>query len=96
MTRAVLDGPGDALISSLTFKHLYPTFEKALVNLTGQLRPGAVVAIDLIEGFSKGEYDLVLVKREPERSSRGVRVWRESDVAFVEKLIVETPGYVTP
>lgn len=27
--------------------------------------------------FRKGDFDLVLVKREPARSDRGVRVWRE-------------------
>ena len=27
--------------------------------------------------FRRGDFDLVLVKREPERSDRGVRVWRE-------------------
>jgi SAM-dependent methyltransferase len=45
-----LPDPVDAVISSLTFKHLYPSFEAALVNLAGQLRAGAVVAFDLIEG----------------------------------------------
>jgi GT2 family glycosyltransferase len=45
-----LDHPIDGLVSSLTFKHMYPTFEKALVNLAGQMRTGAVAAIDLIEG----------------------------------------------
>ena len=27
--------------------------------------------------FRKGEFDLILVKREPEKSNRGVLVWRE-------------------
>lgn len=42
--------PADALISSLTFKHLFPSFEAVLTNLAAQLTPGAIVAFDLIEG----------------------------------------------
>ncbi|HEY5609798.1 MAG TPA: class I SAM-dependent methyltransferase [Thermoanaerobaculia bacterium] len=45
-----LPGKFDAVLSSLTLKHLYPTFEKAMVNLARQLNPGAVVVFDLIEG----------------------------------------------
>jgi phospholipid N-methyltransferase len=40
----------DAVFSFLTFKHLYPSFEGALTNLRPQLREGAVVIFDLIEG----------------------------------------------
>ena len=42
--------PVDAVMSSLTFKHLFPSFERALANLASQLAPGAVVLFDLIEG----------------------------------------------
>jgi SAM-dependent methyltransferase len=45
-----LDSPVDAVISSLTFKHLFPSFEAALGNLAPQLNPGGVVLFDLIEG----------------------------------------------
>ena len=45
-----LDREVDAVISSLTFKHLFPSFEAALANLARQLRPGGTVAFDLIEG----------------------------------------------
>ena len=34
-------------------------------------------SFELIEGFSKGEYDLVLVKREPQGPADGVAVWRD-------------------
>jgi SAM-dependent methyltransferase len=40
----------DTVISSLTFKHLYPSFELALRNLAGQLSQRGVVLFDLIEG----------------------------------------------
>lgn len=35
------------------------------------------LTLTLMGRFRKGDFDLVLVKREPERSDRGVRVWRE-------------------
>jgi SAM-dependent methyltransferase len=42
--------PIDAAMSFLTFKHIYPSFETALVNLGRQLRPGGTIAFDLVEG----------------------------------------------
>jgi ubiquinone/menaquinone biosynthesis C-methylase UbiE len=50
-----LDEPIDSVISSLTFKHFYPSFEAALQNLEPQLTPGAVVVFDLIEQHVEGE-----------------------------------------
>ena len=35
------------------------------------------LTLNLAARFRQGDFDLVLVKREPERSHRGVRVWRE-------------------
>jgi SAM-dependent methyltransferase len=40
----------DSVLSSLTFKHLFPSFEAGLTNLARQLRPGGTVLFDLIEG----------------------------------------------
>ena len=40
----------DTLISSLTFKHMFPSFEGPLANLARQLREGGQAMIDLIEG----------------------------------------------
>lgn len=40
----------DIVISSLTFKHLYPTFEKALQNLTAFANPNCLFFFDLLEG----------------------------------------------
>jgi SAM-dependent methyltransferase len=45
-----LETPVDAVIASLTFKHLFPSFEAALANLAPQLSPGGIVLFDLIEG----------------------------------------------
>jgi DNA-binding transcriptional LysR family regulator len=34
-------------------------------------------SFSLLEGFSRGEYDLVLVKREPQGPAGGISVWRD-------------------
>jgi SAM-dependent methyltransferase len=47
---ADLGGPVDALVSSLTLKHVYPSFEGVLRNVAGQMSDGARIAIDVIEG----------------------------------------------
>ena len=44
------DAPVDAVMSSLTFKHLFPSFEMALANVASQMAAGRVVLFDLIEG----------------------------------------------
>lgn len=38
------------VISSLTLKHLYPSFERALANISRSVRPGGRLVFDLIEG----------------------------------------------
>jgi SAM-dependent methyltransferase len=40
----------DAIVSSLTLKHVFPTFEPLLANLCRKLRPGGLVVVDFIEG----------------------------------------------
>lgn len=45
-----LPEPPDSVLSSLTLKHLYPTFERGLANLASQMAPGGVAVFDLIEG----------------------------------------------
>jgi len=45
----------------------------------------------LLEGFSKGEFDIVLVKREPSGPSGGVSVWRDVLVwVSAPKLVLDT------
>jgi SAM-dependent methyltransferase len=48
-----LDAPVDALLSSLTLKHVHPSFEPLLRHLAGSLRPDGVVVVDLIEGHRR-------------------------------------------
>jgi SAM-dependent methyltransferase len=45
-----LDEDADTVISSLTFKHLFPSFQRALENVVGQLAVGGQVIFDLREG----------------------------------------------
>jgi SAM-dependent methyltransferase len=40
----------DLVLSSLTFKHFYPSFEAALVNIKRHLAPGGMLFFDLPEG----------------------------------------------
>jgi SAM-dependent methyltransferase len=65
---ARLDTPVDTVISSLTFKHLYPSFELALRNIAGQLSERGLVLFDLIEGSGRNfESDEVTYVRQYSR-----------------------------
>ncbi len=55
-----------------------------------QLEVTCDLTLTLLGQFRHGDFDLVLVKREPERSDRGVRVWREPLVwVAAERLAIE-------
>lgn len=43
----------DNVYSSLTFKHLYPTFEKGLKNILQYVKNGGYIFFDLLEGEKK-------------------------------------------
>lgn len=43
----------DIVFSSLTFKHLFPSFSNALVNLAKYMNTGGIIAFDLLEGDSR-------------------------------------------
>ena len=60
-----------------------------------QLEVTCDLTLNLMGRFRKGEFDLVLVKREPERSDRGVRVWREPLVwVAAEQLALPADGHL--
>ena len=44
------DARFDVVVSSLTFKHLFPSFEKVLRNVANYVNPGGIVFFDLVEG----------------------------------------------
>ena len=44
------DARFDVVVSSLTFKHLFPSFEKVLRNVANYVNPGGMVFFDLVEG----------------------------------------------
>lgn len=48
-------------------------------------------SFNLLEGFAKGEYDLVLVKREPLGPAGGVPVWRDVLVWVSSQQLVINP-----
>ncbi len=50
----------------------------------------------LLEGFAKGEYDLVLVKREPQGPAGGVPVWRDVLVWVGGPRLVLNPDELIP
>nr|WP_322098900.1 LysR substrate-binding domain-containing protein [Microvirga roseola] len=52
--------------------------------------------VNLLDGFSKGQYDLVLFKREPQGGVGGVGVWREVLVWAASPRLVLTPGEPLP
>jgi SAM-dependent methyltransferase len=49
-----LESKYDIVLSSLTLKHIFPSFEKSLANIANYLNSGAMLFFDLIEG--KQEY----------------------------------------
>lgn len=50
----------------------------------------------LLEGFSKGEYDLVLIKREPQAPLGGIPVWRDVLVWVCSPQFVLDPAQPIP
>lgn len=52
--------------------------------------------VNLLDGFSKGQYDLVLFKREPQGPGGGVGVWRELLVWAASPRLVLTEGDPLP
>lgn len=42
-----------------------------------QLHVRCDLTLNLMSGFRKGQYDMILVKRDPERVKGGTKVWRE-------------------
>src|SRR6185295_16411982 len=76
---ARVDTPVDTVISSLTFKHIYPSFEVALRNVARQLSERGLVLFDLIEGTRRYfHWDEITYVREYSRED-------------VEDLLARTP-----
>lgn len=42
-----------------------------------QLNVSCDLTLNLLKGFDRGEFDVVLVKRDPKTSKNGIKVWRE-------------------
>jgi DNA-binding transcriptional LysR family regulator len=52
--------------------------------------------VNLLDGFAKGQYDLVLFKREPQGPGGGIGVWRELLVWAASSRLVLSPGEPLP
>jgi DNA-binding transcriptional LysR family regulator len=50
----------------------------------------------LLEGFSKGEYDIILLKREPQGPAGGIPVWRDVLVWVTEPKFILNSGQPIP
>jgi SAM-dependent methyltransferase len=48
-----LDGMFDVVLSSLTLKHIFPSFEAAIKNIRKHVNPGGMFVFDLLEGTKK-------------------------------------------
>ncbi|MFO0936335.1 MAG: LysR substrate-binding domain-containing protein [Gemmataceae bacterium] len=57
-----------------------------------QLNVACDLTLNLIDGFHRGEYDVILAKRDPQRVKGGTKVWREPLVwAAADGYQLETP-----
>lgn len=57
-----------------------------------QLHVRCDLTLNLMSGFRKGEYDMILVKRDPERVKGGIKVWREPLIwAAADHYQMKTP-----
>lgn len=57
-----------------------------------QLNVSCDLTLNLIEGFHKGLFDLILVKRDPQKVKGGMKVWREPLIwAAAEHYQLENP-----
>lgn len=57
-----------------------------------QLNVECDLTLNLLEGFKQGEFDVVLVKRDPKAPKGGIKVWREPLVwAAADHVRIEEP-----
>jgi SAM-dependent methyltransferase len=90
---ASIPARADALVSFLTFKHLYPSFEPTLANLVPQLSSRALVVFDLLEGRRRHfQGDDVTYVREYRRQEVTDILARVSLVPVAFDEVVHAPG----
>jgi SAM-dependent methyltransferase len=85
----------DVVFSSLTFKHLFPTFENALKNLIKCMEQGGIIMFDLIEGdICTFENDLVTYLRSYSKE-KVIEILENVHLELIAFDQVEhTPGYI--
>jgi len=84
----------DVVISSLVFKHLFPSFEAPLAHVASTLNPGAMVFIDLIEGTKRYfEQDDVTYIRHYSRDEVAGIIKRAGLTLVAFDEVVHTPEF---
>jgi SAM-dependent methyltransferase len=92
-----LDDAGryDLCISSLTFKHLFPDFERAATRIHAALRPGGCLAIDLVEGrmqqFQHDHSETFI--RAYSRDETEALLQRAGYASVTFDVVLHAPGY---
>jgi SAM-dependent methyltransferase len=89
----MLDIKFDTVLSSLTFKHMFPTFEKALYNISMYMQENAHIFFDLIEGNEGIIYDdgtYIKFYNKPKIKD----ILRRSQIKLVEfDKVIHAPGF---
>jgi SAM-dependent methyltransferase len=85
----------DLCISSLTFKHLFPSFERAAERIHRALRPGGVLAVDLVEGqMQEFQHNWKETFIRAYTRSEAEQILRRAGYSAVEfDLVTHRPGY---
>ena len=90
----ILNSTFDIVISSLTFKHMYPSFEKLLINISQYVSKKGIVFFDLIEGNVAfiGEDGVTFIRYYKKEQIQEVIQRSNLDVVGFDKVI-HAPGY---
>jgi 2-polyprenyl-3-methyl-5-hydroxy-6-metoxy-1,4-benzoquinol methylase len=89
----MLDIKFDTVLSSLTFKHIFPTFEKALYNISMHMGQNGMIFFDLIEGDGDVFYeDGTYIKFYDKSQVRDILRHSRLEIVKFDKVI-HAPGF---
>lgn len=90
-----LDTTFDIIISSLTFKHMYPSFEKALTNISQYMNKKGMVFFDLLKEGNIAYFEedgVTFIRYYKKKQIKEIIQRSNLDVVGFEKVI-HAPGY---